>query len=161
MPTRLCVLIIGGALLLGGYKDADVAGEYTVAITNGSNGCGFTNWTEGDTSTGIPFSVTQDGERLTGTVGGSSGLFLDLWLGDRVYTGTVSGNNVELTLYGTTTNTSGNCTYTVNSTIDGEIDGDVLVGDIRYRAATNGNPDCQTIEGCVSRQSFNGTRPPQ
>lgn len=105
--------------------------------------------------------MTQSGGSVAGTVGGTGGLFLDLWLGGRVYTGTVRGNWIHMILYGTKSNQAGNCTYTVNSTVVAEIDGDVLVGDILYTAATNGNPDCAPLEGCSSLQSFNGTRPPE
>ena len=164
MRGRCILAPILGALLgtLGCDQDpADVAGDYTLAITNGANDCNFANWTEGDTSTGTPLTVTQSGDSITGTVGGSAGLFLDLWLGSRVYTGKVDGKTLRLTLYGSQANQTGNCTYTVNSNVRASSSDDVLVGNIEYTAATNGNPDCATIEDCVSRQSFNGTRPPQ
>ena len=45
--------------------------------------------------------------------------------------------------------------------IGGTLDGDALSGDILYRAATNGHPDCAAIEGCISVQKYNGTRPPK
>ena len=41
------------------------------------------------------------------------------------------------------------------------MDGDVLVGEIRYTLATNDNPDCAAYEGCVTHQALNGTRPPR
>jgi hypothetical protein len=155
--------VVCTAMVLGACGDDHVnaAGEYTLSITNRENGCGFSNWTEGDTATGIALSVTQSDGDVTGSVGGSTRVFLDLWLGSHTYTGSVDGNDVSMTLYGTVSNQEGNCTYTVNSTVEAELDGDVLVGDIRYTAATNGNPDCASLQGCVSRQSFNGTRPPR
>jgi hypothetical protein len=162
VPLGLALATAGAlALIACGSEPADVAGDYTLSITNGSNGCGLDNWTEGDTSTGIPFTVTQSGSQVTGTVGGTSGLFFDLWLGGRVFTGTVEENTVHLSLYGTAAKQQGNCTYTVNATVSAVSSGDVLQGQIRYTAATNGNPDCASLEGCVSSQSFNGTRPPQ
>ena len=74
--------------------------------------------------------------------------------------GDVDGNDFVLELFGTPSQNSGNCTFTYNSVIDGAISGDTLTGRIEYRAATNGNPDCAAITGCVSFQEFNGTRPP-
>jgi hypothetical protein len=147
--------------LIGCEGTADVAGEFTVNLTNRENGCAFTNWEVGSTSTGIPVTITQDGDRVTALVGGLTATFLDLWLGSHTYQGTVSGSSLDLTLYGTNSTSQGNCTYTVNSTITAAIDGDVLTGDIRYTAATNNNPDCGTLTGCVSRQDFNGSRPPR
>lgn len=140
--------------------DVDPTGDFSISVTNRENGCGFDNWTEGNTATGIPVTITEDGE-VRAEVGGAAGVFLGVVLGSNIFTGSVDGDQLDLTLFGTTSATQGNCTYTINAVLDGTLDGDVLTGDIRYTAATNDNPDCSTIEGCVSRQQFNGTRPPQ
>jgi hypothetical protein len=162
MHTRHALLLaLAAALVVPGCGTADVAGDYSISITNRENGCNFDNWTEGDTATGISLSITQDGSDVTGTVGGLTGQFLNLWLGSATYTGTVSGDDVEMTLYGERSFNEGNCSFTFNSTIVADSNGDVLTGDVLYRAATNGNPDCAALEGCVTRQQFNGTRPPQ
>jgi hypothetical protein len=156
--------VVAGLLAFSGCGEsdpADVAGEYTIAVTSRENGCNFANWMEGNTSSNIPVTITQEGSDATATVNGLTGGFLDLILGSRIYTGGVGSDNMLLTLFGTTTANEGNCTYTVNSIMDANISGDVLTGEIRYEAATNGNPDCAALEGCVSRQDFNGTRPPQ
>lgn len=140
---------------------ADVAGNYTLAITKRDNGCNFDNWTEGDTDTNIPLVITQEGSNVTGTVEELWGAFLNAWLGSKVYSGTVDGHDVTMTIIGTRSTTEGNCTYTFNSTIDAHLAGDLLEGWVEYTAATNDNSDCSSIEGCVSRHQFNGTRPPQ
>lgn len=162
---RNCLVALLGlctSLSFGCSSDPeDVAGDYSISITNRENGCMFDNYTEGETSTNIPLTITQDGSDATGTVGGLAGGFLDLWLGSRVFQGSVSGAKVDLELFGTNSTTEGNCTYTVNSTISGTLSGDVLTGNLFYEKATNGNPDCSAIEGCATRQEFNGTRPPQ
>ncbi|HTM19446.1 MAG TPA: hypothetical protein VL172_03025 [Kofleriaceae bacterium] len=148
----------------GGGEPADVAGDYTIALTNQDNGCGFANWTEGNTSTGVPVVIGQGegdaADEATATVNGAAGIYLDAVLGARVYTGSVDGSHLDLTLHGTNSATQAQCTYTVNSTIDADLDGDVLRGEILYHTSTNGSPDCGTLEGCESRQDFNGTRPP-
>ena len=41
-------------------SDADVASDYTIALTNRDNGCMFENWTVGEQANGIPVIVTQD-----------------------------------------------------------------------------------------------------
>jgi hypothetical protein len=139
---------------------ANVAGEYTVALISRENGCAFANWTEGQTSTGIPVTITQDGSNAIAEVKGAAAVFVGLWLGGTIYQGTVSGNDLELTLYGKASHTTGTCAYTVNSTFTGTLDGDILTGEIRYKAATNGSPDCGELKDCVSRQEFNAIRPP-
>lgn len=144
-----------------GETTADVAGDYTVNVTNGANGCMVEGWMEGDTASNISLVITQDGSSITGTVGGLTGAWLELVLGSRVFTGSVEGSDIAMTLYGTRSAMDGNCTYTVNATAIGEVDGDFLDGTILYEAATNGNPDCSELEDCQTVQSFNGSRPPE
>lgn len=166
MITRFLVTLAGLAAItamLGGCSSepVDVAGEYSLAVTNGQNGCNFSDWVEGETSTNIPVSVIQDDTRVTAEVQGLVGGFLSLWLGTNVYDGDIDGSSLELILFGSNSTTTGNCTYTINSTLQAEFDNDVLSGQILYEAATNGNPDCVGLEGCATIQSFNGVRPPQ
>ncbi len=142
-------------------EPADVAGQYTISVTNGDNGCNFENWTVGEQSTGIPVNITQEEASVTAEVQGLTGILLDFLLGTNVYTGSVDGNSLELSIYGTNSASQGDCTYTVNSFLDAEVDGDVLTGEIRYQAATVDNPACAELAGCASIQNFNGTRPPQ
>lgn len=97
------------------------------------------------------------------TVEGLAGVALIGFLGagKNVFTGSVDGDDVSVESIGTKPNTSGNCTYTFNATINGTLDGDVLRGRIEYRAADNGNSDCSQVHGCLTYQDYNGTRPPQ
>ena len=139
---------------------ANVAGDYTVALTNHDNGCNLGNWTVGNMLTNVDVTITQSGDKLTATVGGLAGAALDVGLGGHVYNGHVDGTDVDLDLFGTRSMNSGNCTFTYNSTIIGSLSVDTLSGEIHYTAATNGNPDCATLQGCLSVQSFNGVRPP-
>ncbi len=138
----------------------DFAGNYTLSVTNHENGCGFQSWTEGDSSSSIPLTIMQNGSDVTATLEGITGTFVNGLLGDRVFTGTVSGHDIDVTLYGTRSLSQGNCTYTVNARAQATLTGDTLEGTIEYSPATNGNPDCSTIDGCLSTQAFNGTRPP-
>jgi hypothetical protein len=154
---RLALVILVAAC----GSDANVAGSYTIAVTNRDNGCNFQNWQVGAMNTNINAEITQSGSNVTTNVTGAGGFVFDAVLGTHTYTGSVSGNDVSLDLFGTKSNTQGNCTFTYNSTIDATAHGDALEGRIDYTAATNGNPDCTTIQGCVSFQDFNGTRPPR
>ena len=140
---------------------ADVAGTYSVAVTNGANGCAFPNWKENESSQNIPFKITQTGADVTGDVEGLTGAFVALWLGTRTYKGTASGASINMTAFGTNNQRDKGCSYTVNSTIDGSLTGNALQGTITYTAKTNGSPDCGTREGCSTTQSFSGSRPPK
>lgn len=159
VPSRILFTLLAVAAVGCGEPD-NVAGSYTIAITNGANGCNIANWTEGDTSQGIPVTITQDGESATAVVEGLPSIGLALLFGSSSFQGEVSGSSLDLNLYGSNSFSEGNCTYTYNGRIEAELTGDILTGEIRYRAATVDNPDCAPIEGCVSIQRFNGTRPP-
>lgn len=159
---RISCIAIGIAALAGcgGSDPADVHGDYTIAVTNRTNGCDLTNWTEGNTASGIAVEITQNGGSASAEVMGTVGGLLDVWLGSRIFTGSVDGSHLDLRLTGETTFATGECDYTMDAVIDGDLDGDVLTGEIRYEAQTDGDPDCGDLTGCTSIQEFNGTRPP-
>jgi hypothetical protein len=137
----------------------DVAGKYTLAITNGENDC-FQDWEVGKETTGIELSLTQDGKNVHGTLGGLSGAFFMLAFGSADFDGTIQGSSIELDNYGSRPATSGNCVYTYNAKVTGNQTGDSIAGTITYAAQTNGNPDCDAVE-CSASQKFSGSRPPK
>jgi hypothetical protein len=150
------------AILAGcSSSPVDASGNYTVATTNGHNDCNIAAWTVGQQTTGIPVTVTQQHANASADVMGASAVLLDLLLGGHVFTGTVDGNSLDLKLTGTRPNTLGNCTYTLNGEIQASLSGDALSGRINYTGAGNGNSDCASIQGCVSFEEFNGSRPPR
>lgn len=157
LPLMLLLLLGGGCT----DEPIDVAGVYTIALTNRENGCNFNDWVVGDTTTGVQVTVTQSGSSASAFVGGAAGVWLNVSLGSQEYSGSVNGNDVHLTLHGTRSTTVAGCTWTINSVMDGTLSGDTLSGDIRYTPSTNGSPDCASIEGCVSRQEYNGVRAPR
>lgn len=157
----LATLLVVLAAACGSSEPADVAGNYTIALTNRDNGCDLANWTVGEQASGIPVVITQEGANATADVQAGAGFILDAALGSSVYTGDVDGSNLFLELFGNRPQQQGNCSFTFNSEIDASLIGDTLTGRINYKAATNDNPDCTALEGCVSFQEFNGTRPPQ
>lgn len=150
------------AILVGcGSDPINAEGTYSIAVTSRDNGCNFDNWTVGNTASNIEVVITQEGGAANAEVKGVTGGVLDLWLGARTFIGEVDGDELFLRLTGTRSQTTGNCTWTVNGEIDATLTGDVLVGRINYVGATNDASDCAPIEGCVTYQDFNGTRPPQ
>ncbi|MCP4445366.1 MAG: hypothetical protein GY811_08485 [Myxococcales bacterium] len=155
----LCALLFIGCG--GDGASADPTGEYTIAITSGANGCGFENWQEGATSTGIRMTITEDDMGVTANVDGISALFLDLLQGSHVFAGDVTGSDLRLEIVGSREQNLAGCTHLVDSTLEAEIDGDILIGTISYTVADNTASECATFAGCASVQNFNGTRPPQ
>jgi len=156
------LLSLAPLLVLAACSDdpANVEGTYSIAVTNGDNGCELDNWTEGESAQNIAVELTQDGESASADVMGVTGGILDLWLGGHVFTGAVDGTDVNLTLTGSRALSEGNCAYTFDAVLDGSISGDVITGELRYEAQTNGGTDCGALTGCSTVQAFNGTRPP-
>ncbi len=140
---------------------ADVAGAFSISLTNRENGCALGNWTVGAQSAGVPVTITQSGATASADVGGLARVALDLLLANHVYQGDVDGNDISLKIIGSRAGQQGTCAFTLNSQIDATLTGDALAGTIKYSAATNGNADCGTLTNCVSTQDFNGTRPPR
>ena len=139
---------------------ADVAGNYTIAITNGASTCKFDNWVEGKTTSGIGLAITQDGQKIRGTLDGVTGALFTLLFGSADFDGTIKGSSVNLTNYGSRAMQDGNCSYTYNSSVSATQSKDTIEGTITYATKTNDNPDCAAVE-CSATQRFNGTRPPQ
>jgi hypothetical protein len=140
---------------------ANVAGDYTLNLTNHEDSCAFPSWTEGNSTSGVAFTITQNGSAIDGTIGGVAGAYVDALLGSKTFNGSVDGDQLTLVLHGTRAFNQGGCTYTVTGTATATLASDVLQGTIVYTTATNGSPDCGTLEGCHATQVFNGTRPPQ
>jgi hypothetical protein len=160
----LVLLPVAGSIGCGGADEpepADLAGDYTLTVTNQQRGCPFDGWEEGASSSGIPLTITQSGTDVTGVLEGLPAVFFDLWIGSSTLTGEVDGDWFEMTVLGTDAKPDGGCEFTTNATMTGTIAGDALDGTIEYAQATNGDPDCEEREGCSSLQAFNGTRPPE
>lgn len=148
-------------LAAGCTSDApvNIAGDYTIATTNGADGCQF-GWTVGATATGIPLTMTQQDSQFTAVLGGLTRVFVDLWLGTHTFIGTVTGADFNAGLAGVKEQMPGQCVYNVNATIAGSLIGDALSGTLDLTTAiVTSASDCPPA-GCHSTLSFNGTRPP-
>ena len=157
---KSCILLIG-VLAACTSDPVDAEGTYTVSVTNRENGCNFDPWTAGANATNITAVINQEGENAGAEITGVTGAYLDLILGSHVFNGKVDGDALDLTILGTRSGTTGNCTFTLDARLRATLDGDVLTGRIDYSKHGNGNPDCAPINGCVTYQDMNGTRPPQ
>jgi hypothetical protein len=139
----------------------DVSGVYTVSVTNKANDCNFPNWNAGESSSGIQLTIVQQDASITGSIDGAVGALVQFLLGASTFQGSVSGNQVNATNFGTKSYTQSACTYTINMVMDGTLDGDALQGTLEYTPKTNGSPDCGVLNTCATLQDFAGSRPPK
>ncbi|MBK9030240.1 MAG: hypothetical protein IPL61_02680 [Myxococcales bacterium] len=156
--------ILACAILAVACSDADpadVAGTYTIALTNRDNGCAIANWTVGPVAGTVTLVVTQSGSSASGDVQGLAGTALDVLVGGHVFTGAVDSAGVDLTIVGTRANSQGACAYTIDAEMTADLTIDNLAGSVIYRARTNGAADCGALTGCQSQQDFAGARPPR
>lgn len=158
--TRLFTI----AALLGACSSSsppkNVAGDYSVNVVDRANGCNLSNWTEGQSSTGISVTVTQSGATAQVTINGAVGVYVNAVIGGQAFDGAVAGADLDAALHGTRQYTMGNCAYTYTADLAATLTGDTLAGTITYTPMTNGSPDCGTLASCQSVQDFNGLRPP-
>jgi hypothetical protein len=138
---------------------ADVAGDYSIAVTNRSSTCGFDNWQDGATTQDVPLQVTQDGTAVSATIGGDAGTLVALWLGSATFHGAIEDSTLAMTIDGAPA-TSGTCTYSIHAHVDAVSSGDFMEGTLLYTIETNGSAECGDVDGCEAMQDFNGTRPP-
>jgi hypothetical protein len=136
---------------------ANVAGSYSVSLTNDDNGCMFANW-DGMSTPGVPLEITQNGTAATATVGGTAAAAFNLIFGTNVMVGNVSGSHMDFIVHGTMHDACG-ATLDAHATV--ELVGDTLTnGTITYTYANVDNT-CEAYKAtCTSTQLFNGTRPP-
>jgi hypothetical protein len=139
---------------------ADVHGMYALNVTNGPSTCPLQGWTQGAVTTNVPLSVSQNAGSVSADVGGAGTLFLDLWCGNAHLAGSISGSDLELTLTGTRSLSSGACAFTVDARVSATVSDDTLSGSITYTPNTNSSPDCAGVNACTARMNLNGTRPP-
>ena len=144
---------------------ADVSGTYTVAITNGtaeSNvaSCPASTWMEGAMTTGLRIVIMQNGSAIQGQLEEGAAIAAWLALGTTSFSGSVSGNDVHMVIFGTTMYTEGACMYTIDATTDATLNGDALSGTIAYTAVLGSDPACDGIV-CTANQRFSGSRPPR
>lgn len=152
----VCAALV--AALGAGCSPANFAGQYTIDVINGANGCGFSPWNVGDTARGVGLTITQTPDQISGKVGGLTGVFLNLTLGSDTFTGTGAGNQITLVLTGSRAMSNKTCAYTTNATARASLTGEALAGTIVYTNSTNKSADCGTLTDCSTTQSFSGLR---
>ncbi|HJK90712.1 MAG: hypothetical protein CMN29_34145 [Sandaracinus sp.] len=156
----LSLALLGLLASCGDDAPADVAGSYTVTVTNGDNGCMVDGWDEGESTANIPLTVTQSDASAVAEVGGLTGTFLSGWIGSNRFQGAVSGRTLDLVLVGTREGSIPGCTYTVDAALEATVDGSFLDGTVTYTPRTDGAAGCGLLDACANVQTLVGTRPP-
>ena len=152
-----------GPLACGDDEDpppADVEGDYSVNLTNGENTCPI-EWTEGETTTGVPVTLTQNGSDVTGEITGVAGAVVDAILGQGEFEGSVSGSAISLVREGTNELPAGACRFRIRAVLSATLSGDTLSGTLLYTPVTDGDSECAAIETCSATAQMNGARAPQ
>jgi hypothetical protein len=160
MARGLALLLV---LLAACADDAPayVAGDYTIAMTARTNGCGFDNWTEG-AATSVMLQIVQarGSADVNGSLQGGAAFVVGVLLGTTTFSGRVSGRDVEALLTSRYTVMQGQCSYNILLDLQGHLTGDSMQGTVDFTTSTNHHADCGSKENCHSIQDFNGTRPP-
>lgn len=167
MGAAAFIIAVGGAIACGGDGGnlspgpADVSGTYSVSVTTQSNTCQVEGFKVGDMVQDVPLVIVQEGAMVDGRLQGVPAVFFELALGSNAFTGSVQGQNLSMTTFGTRSHSVGSCTFTLEAQIAAGLDRDVIRGDVRYRPHSNGHADCAVIEGCSIVQQLVGIRPPR
>lgn len=158
VPFLLCLIVAPLLYSCGSSPPApaDVQGTYMLSASNGPSTCPLQNWNQGATTTGIPFTVSQNGASLSVDVGGPGAVLLERYSGNPHFDGTASGSDIHLTLTGTRSLTSGACVFTVDASVVGTVQNDVLTGILSYAPSTNKSPDCVAVHDCYAWMSLDG-----
>ena len=69
MTSRAAWLLPWLCVAACGSDDVSAAGDYTVTVTDGNNGCNLPSWTAGATSSAT-VTLTQSQSNVTAVVGG-------------------------------------------------------------------------------------------
>jgi hypothetical protein len=158
---RLLVLALSllGAFALAGCAPVNAAGNWSVNLTNGANGCSFANWTPGETTSALPVTITQSGSDVTAEVTGLSGGLVEAAFGGRRFVGNVSGDRIDARLTGRG-GIMGGCAYTLVGDLSASVSGDTMTGQVVWSYDANSSADCGAMATCESVQAMNGSRPP-
>jgi hypothetical protein len=134
---------------------AQVAGDYTLTITDGQNGCNVLNFTTNATQSGTIVTIAQNGSALSATATHMSGLVLAFAAGDKIG-GMIEAE--EASLASSANLTQGGCAYTLTATTNMTFHENQMQGTTLYTASGNGSPDCGPLQNCTTTQTFTGAR---
>jgi hypothetical protein len=133
---------------------AQVAGNYTLTITDQQNGCNVENFTTNASQSGTVIAIAQDGSSLSMTAMSTQGLVLAFAAGDTL-AGTIDGSQASLS--SSSGLSQGGCQYSTTATTNAHFSDSQVTGTILYTQMGNGSSDC-VVQQCTSTQTFTGSR---
>ncbi len=146
----------------GGAPDSeppvDVSGEYVVSLTNAASNCATVDWMEGQMTTGVMFTIRQNGTAVTAEAGGDAAVYFVLLTGSNKFAGSVHGNAFTLIDHGPAVAQSGDCMYTLDAIVEGTLEGDTITGTLTYSPVVDDDPACGQY-ACAAVQDYTGVRP--
>lgn len=139
---------------------ANLAGDYSVDLTNEYNDCAtmVMKWMDGAVSEDVPFSITQNGVHVSAETMGAPAIAFLLLTGTLPFEGEIHDSHFILVNTGTKLYDFDACSYTINATVEGDLDGDTITGTLVYSPVVGDDPACHDY-ACRAEQSFIGTRP--
>jgi len=158
MRTILLALVVAASTACSSDPNgptAQVAGDYTLTVTDNQNGCQVENFTTGASQSGITMTIAQNGSSLSATGTGSTGLMLAFATGDTL-NGWIDGQEASLT--SSVSHTVGGCAYSTTATANLTFTGNQIQGTILYTDSGNGSSDCGFMQQCTSTQTVTGSR---
>jgi hypothetical protein len=163
--NRPLTLVALAALLVSCDSESpipNVAGTYTINLTVTKLDCAILPSPIGTENTGVSVVFTQDPadkKKVTATVQGAIGLALNVFVGSDSFTGTLTGNSLDLALEGKSKLSADACAYSQNARLKATVNKEFLSGTITYSYATNKASDCGIKDTCTDEQTVTGSRP--
>jgi hypothetical protein len=156
------LLLVAACSGSGGTVDtpADLAGAYTISVTNTDNGCSYDNWKVGQSAQNIQLDITQTHADVSASLRGLGSIAFAV-LGIGAMSGTVSGSSATVTAVGTNGVRRGQCAFFVRATASITLTGNTINGTVTYTNETNHHAECGVLETCSSQQTLAGNRPPK
>jgi hypothetical protein len=169
MRMFLLAAVVMGAAAACSTPTANVNATYDVTLTQGSDGCGVATAMEGVATTGSTLAFVQTGGDLQATLGGTNAMMLKTLVGNTVFTGTIDGDGIQMTISGEFTRMIDDCNYILDAvvTATASSDGATLFGSLSYRevssdascVVTNDAGSATTgAVACTTDLSLSGTR---
>jgi len=107
--------------------------------------------------------LTQSGEDVQIVAQGATSVVFLATFGSVSFSGKIDESHLSAAIVGSVAGNEGACTFTWKGTVEAELAGDTLSGELTSTPNTNGNADCDLLRvtGCSCVTSFSYTRKPR
>lgn len=162
VATLIVAAAISGCLLeVPALKNARVAGAWNISIKNEKDTCMFDGWMPGSVNS-LELKIDQFGDDqgdINAQLQGLLGFVFWAGVGTATLTGTISGEDLDLTLLGTKDEMLRGCTFRREIRVKVKSKADRLTnGRLTHVLRATGASTCETLNACEAIQTFDGTR---